>query len=173
MRFISSSILGIIVTCGVAALGCSSSSDSGPSGTTDSGVQQDTGSGGTDTGSSGTDTGTAGDSSSDTPSEGGGGFALKIEDYLNWCNVAVNGGAVSTADPQNFGPFPAGTKVNLVGDTASSASFVWGYWRGTDGDTSGTHDTSKTTTVTITKDTVVQACCPLVSSPTTPCPNPT
>jgi hypothetical protein len=121
----------------------------------------------TDTGG-GTDTAT-----NDTPSEGGGGFALKVEDYLNWCNVSVNGSANSTADPQNYGPFPAGTTVNLVGDTASASAFVWGYWRGTAGDTGSTHDTSKTTTVKITKDTVVQACCPLVSSPTTPCPDPT
>jgi hypothetical protein len=97
---------------------------------------------------------------------------LKIEDYINWCNVSVNGGANSTADPQIF-MFPTGTVVNLSGDTASAASFVWGYWRGTAGDTTGAHDTAKTTTVTMSGNKTVQACCPLTSSPTTPCPDPT
>jgi len=96
---------------------------------------------------------------------------LKINDYLNWCSVAVNGGAASTADPVTL-TFPTGTVVNLVGDKASP-TFVWGYWRGTAGDTSATHDTAKTTTVTLSGNKTVQACCPFASAPTTPCPDPT
>lgn len=98
-------------------------------------------------------------------------FTLKIEDYLNWCKVSVNGGADSTAATQTFS-FSSGTVVNLKGDTAGTL-FVWGYWTGTAGDTTSSHDTAKTTTVTMTGNKVVQACCPLASSPTTPCPAPT
>ena len=96
---------------------------------------------------------------------------LKINDYLNWCTVAVNGGTSSTADPVTL-MFPTGTVVNLVGDKAS-ATFVWGYWRGTVGDTTAAHDTAKTTTVTMSGNKTVQACCPFASAPTMPCPDPT
>jgi hypothetical protein len=101
------------------------------------------------------------------------GFTLTIQNYLSWCNVTENGTAY---DPPAQAPamtFPAGTVVNLMGATANSTNFLWGYWVGTDGDTSASHDTNMTTTVTMTSNKVVQACCPLTSAPTTPCPAPT
>src|SRR5689334_10545628 len=119
MRFFHSSILGFAI-CGVLALGCSSSSDSGPSGNGDTGTPPvDTGSGGTDTGTK-TDTGTSGDTTtSDTPSEGGGKFTLKVENYLSWCNVSVNGGTASGDAVQTITVDP-GTVVNLHSDPLSS-----------------------------------------------------
>jgi hypothetical protein len=69
--------------------------------------------------------------------------------------------------------FPAGTVVNL-GAMASASFFVWGYWVGTDGDTSAAHDTSMTTTVTMTASKTVQACCPdAPPAALVPCPPPT
>lgn len=169
MRFFhfTSLILGTFL---VAA--CSSSSDTSPGGT-DSGTHpQDSGSpvtdsgSNTDTGSTTTDSGTSGDTG-----ETGGGFTLKVENYLSWCNVGVNGGAANSNAVQTITVAP-GTTVNLSGD-ALNATFVWGYWVGTAGDTSATHDTSKSTTVVVDKDNkVVQACCPFASAPTTPCPPP-
>jgi hypothetical protein len=87
-----------------------------------------------------------------------------------WCAFTVNGGASSTATSTTF-TFPAGTVVNLHADKASAA-FDWGYWFGTDGDTSATHDTAMSTTVTMTTSKKVQACCP-VHGTGTPCPPPT
>ena len=106
------------------------------------------------------------------PGDGGGMVNLKIENYLNWCSVVVENGAASTAAVITKSVAP-GTTVHLAGDTASAASFVWGYWRGTAGDTGAAHDTNKMTTVTVSADKTVQACCPLTSAPTTPCPDPT
>jgi hypothetical protein len=165
MRFFTPSL--IVLSC-VVALGCSSSSDNGPSGTTDSGTAHDTGTGGGDTGTTTTDSGT----SSDTPSEGGGNFTLKVENYLSWCNVGVNGGAAKSDAVQTIS-VPAGTVVNLHADALNS-TFVWGYWRGTAGNTGAAHDKSQTTTVTVDADNkVVQACCPFATDPSTPCGDPT
>jgi hypothetical protein len=97
---------------------------------------------------------------------------LKIENYLNWCSVTVENGAASTMAVITKS-VAAGTTVHLGADTADAASFVWGYWRGTAGDTGASHDTAKMTTVTVSADKTIQACCPLTSSPTTPCPDPT
>src|SRR5690348_9286675 len=77
-----------------------------------------------------------------TPPDSAGMVTLKLENYLNWCSVTVNGGAASTTALQTLS-FPAGSVVNLHGDQAS-ATFVWGYWRGTANDTGATHDTGMT-----------------------------
>jgi hypothetical protein len=106
-------------------------------------------------------------------SSGDGGMAnLKIENYLAWCSVSVENGAAST-NAVITKSVPVGTTVHLMGDTASVSEFVWGYWRGTVGDTGSSHDISKTTTVVMSGDKTVQACCPLTGAPTTPCPDPT
>ena len=57
-------------------------------------------------------------------------FTLTINNYLAWCSVSVNGGAASSAATISQA-FPPGTLVPLHGD-AANASFVWGYWTGTD-----------------------------------------
>ncbi len=103
-------------------------------------------------------------------SDGAAAVTLVIENYLSWCKVSVNGGAASTAPTQMVTVAPD-TVVNLSGDLASSF-FVWGYWVGTAGDTTAAHDTGKTTTVKVSADKKVQACCPLASAPNTPCPPP-
>ena len=95
---------------------------------------------------------------------------LTIDNYLSWCSVKVNNGTATTTETTTL-MVPSGTTVNLSGDKAN-ATFVWGYWFGTAGDTTAAHDKNMTTTVTVTKDTKVQACCPFASAPTTPCPAP-
>ncbi len=92
---------------------------------------------------------------------------LKLEDYLSWCSVTVNSGTAATTAVQSL-TFPKGTVVHLSADKAS-ATFVFGYWIGTAGDTGAAHDTSMTTTVTLNADTTVQACCPFANAATTPC----
>lgn len=97
-------------------------------------------------------------------------FNLRVENYLQWCSVSVEGGAANTLATQNF-TFPAGKTVNLNGDKANNV-FVWGYWFGTVGDVGPMHDTKMATTVVMTADKVVQACCPFANMPNTPCPAP-
>src|SRR5258706_10276437 len=105
------------------------------------------------------------------PADQGASATLKLEDYLSWCSVGVNGGATSTTPLQTLS-FPVGTLVHLNGDPASS-TFVLGYWVGTAGGTRPSHDTNKSTTVTMNQNIVVPACCPLATAPGTPCPAPT
>ena len=144
--------------------------DSGDSGTAADSIAVDAA---TDSGSS-ADSGAPTDSaSSDAADAAPAKVTLTISDYLGWCSVSVNGGA-STSAPLPMS-FTVGTVVHLSGDTIAPGVFVWDYWRGTDGDTTSAHDTSMTTTVTMTTDKTVQACCPDVPPPgesPTPCPPP-
>jgi hypothetical protein len=110
-------------------------------------------------------------STSTSTSTSGAGVTLKLENYLSWCSVSVNQGTAS-ADATQTLTVPEGTVVPLSA-TAASNVFVWGYWVGTDGDTSASHDTAQAAMVTMDKSKVVQACCPFASSPSTPCPAPT
>lgn len=64
--------------------------------------------------------------------------------------------------------YPADTVVSLDA-AAASATFVWGYWTGTDGASTGGNDVNMSTTVTMDADKSVLACCPFASSPNTPC----
>jgi len=97
------------------------------------------------------------------------GFTLTLKNYLSWCLVAIDNGGATTADQtMTFAP---NTTVSLTGDKASAA-FVWGYWRGTTGDTGAAHDTSMNSMVVMSQDRVVQACCPFATAPNTPCPAP-
>ncbi len=148
-------------------------SDSASGGDTGSHADANDGGSLVDTGSQ-TDTGTRPDASDGAANDAGDAGAtstLKIEDYLAWCSVSVNDGGASAASLRTL-TVPTGTVVTLSGDTASAVAFVWGYWVGTSGDTTATHDQSKITTVTMSGDKTVQACCPLSSSPSTPCPPP-
>jgi hypothetical protein len=92
--------------------------------------------------------------STDAAAGSGSDVTLTISDYLAWCTVTEQSAAYSMTKT-----FPKGTVVSLDAMPVSSA-FVWGYWTGTDGDTSGTHDTNMMTTVTMTTDKTVLACCP-------------
>jgi hypothetical protein len=98
-------------------------------------------------------------------------FTLKLENYLAWCTVSVNGGASSTTALQTL-TFAPNMVVNLAGDKVTG--FEWGYWVGTVGDTGASHDTMMMTTVKMDKDRTVQACCPFASGPMAhqPCPAP-
>ncbi len=116
-------------------------------------------------------TDSANDATTSDASDGGAGdgailYKLTIDDYANWCSVMVQDGGASTLTPQTF-QFAPSTLVSLHADKASS-SFVWGYWKGTNPD--GGNDTTIATSITMTANKSIQACCPLTSSPTTPCP---
>jgi hypothetical protein len=100
-------------------------------------------------GSSGTGTGGA----NDEPVM----YTLTVQNYLDWCDVTENGTTYAASVPPATS-FAPGTVVNL--NAAPSAIFVWGYWTGTDGDTSAAHDMNMTTTVTMTSDKTIMVCCP-------------
>ena len=90
-------------------------------------------------------------------------FTLKISNVLNWCDI-TDEGTKSTATSPPDKSYAAGTVVHLsAGPT--SASFIWGYWTGTDGAAAGAphHDTSPTTTVIMSADKTVTACCPFTN----------
>ncbi len=96
------------------------------------------------------------------PDAGAGTYALKISNVSNWCDISVNGTTTKAGSPPNLS-YSAGTVVHLFGAPTSS-SFVWGYWTGTDGATgSPAHDTKATTTVTMSADKNVTACCPFAN----------
>ena len=152
----------VLFGCGTAASASDAGSDA-PVAVTDAGV---------DTGTP-ADTGTPVDTGApvDTGTPDSSALVkLTVQNYLAWCSVSVQGGAATTDAVQTLN-VSAGTVVNLSGDKASG-TFVWGYWVGTAGDTGTAHDTKKVTTVTVTKDTIVQACCPFANDPTTACPAP-
>lgn len=90
-------------------------------------------------------------------------FTLAINDYLDWCTFTANGVTFTSSKTLTF---PAGTVVNLHADP--NPNFIWAYWTGTDGDTTSGHDTSQSTTVTVTSDKSVVACCPFATHPTCP-----
>ena len=85
-------------------------------------------------------------------------YTLTINDYFNWCNVSINGGqATSSPTPMQFAP---DASVALHGDTATSASFYWGYWQSANlGD--GGLDTNKDVTIQMSSNVSILACCPV------------
>lgn len=76
---------------------------------------------------------------------------LTLNNFDAWCTVTEEGVA---APPTMM--FPVGTVVHLNAGPVSDA-FVWGYWTGTDG---GAKDTKMSTTVTMSANKTVLACCP-------------
>jgi hypothetical protein len=141
-----------ILSLSVAA-GCGSSNT-----TTGSGGSVGTG------GSTGTGGATGGqDGAADGPVL----YTLTVQNYLDWCNVAENGTVYPVSAPP-VTSFAPGTVVNL--SATAGASFVWGYWTGTDGDTTSAHDTSMATTVTMTSNKTILACCPFPPPASQTCP---
>jgi hypothetical protein len=90
---------------------------------------------------------------------------LTIDDYQNWCTVAVDGDGGYR--PQ--AAFVVGSVVQL--DASPQAGYGWGYWTGTDGDT-GSGDRNMSTTVTMNVAKQVVACCPQPSPAAQICPSP-
>jgi hypothetical protein len=85
---------------------------------------------------------------------------LTVNNYLNWCDITVAGkNYVASVPPPTM--YPAGTVVNVSGDTTNAQFFVWAYWKGTDGDLGPGHDKAKVTKVTLNADATICACCPL------------
>jgi hypothetical protein len=130
----------LALTLGLAlAAGCGSSGSNG------------TGTGGS--GATGGTTGTGGSGATDGPVM----YTLTVNNYLDWCDLTENGTKYPASTPPPMS-FPAGTVVDL--NAVPNYIFVWGYWTGTDGDTTAAHDTSMSTTVTMTSDKAILACCP-------------
>ena len=90
-------------------------------------------------------------------------FTLTINNFEAWCVVSVDGSSYAPAIPA--ASYRIGTVVDLSAQPATM-EFVWGYWTGTDGDTGPAHDHSQNTTVTMTADKSVLACCPFSGSTT-------
>jgi len=154
-----SSVLALTMIFALAA-GCgSSSSGGGTGGSSATGTGGTAATGGT-TGTGGT-TATGGAAGSGATDAGPVMYTLTLTNYLAWCTVTENS-ATSTAT-MSFAP---GTVVDL--NATANLGFVWGYWTGTDGDTTASHDKNMTTTVTMTSDKSVLACCPLPPSQTCP-----
>jgi hypothetical protein len=84
-------------------------------------------------------------------------YTLTVQNYLNWCDVTENGTTYPASVPPVMS-FAPGTVVDL--NAVAGQFFVWGYWTGTDGDTTAAHDTNMTTTVTMTSNKTILACCP-------------
>ena len=85
---------------------------------------------------------------------------LTISNYLSWCTVEV-GNLAPTGGPTFTISERLGATVFV--DANPKAGFVWGYWTGTDGDTTDAHDENQLTTVTMTSDKSLLACCPFPS----------
>ena len=112
----------------------------------------------------------------------GGGPTLTVMNFLNWCSVAVNGGAPSTAATVTASVTP-GSVVTIVATPASS-SFEIGAdpWFGVDQDDGGAatgtdvgSGTSETSTATVTftgagTTQCVSVCCQEPGNAPTPCP---
>ncbi len=84
-------------------------------------------------------------------------YTLTINDYINWCNVSVNGqDAGSTPGTYQFAP---DASVSLHGDTKDSNTFYWGYWQApTLAD--GGKDTTMDVSLTMNGNVTILACCP-------------
>jgi hypothetical protein len=94
-------------------------------------------------------------------------YTLTVQNYLNWCDVTENGTTYPASVPPAMS-FASGTVVNL--NAAPGSLFVWGYWTGTDGATGTGHDTQMATTITMTSDKTILACCPFPPPASQTCP---
>jgi hypothetical protein len=169
--------LGVVLCSASIAVACSSSSSGGGTTPTDASQQKDASTndgstGNTNDGSTGnTDDGSTGNT--DDGSTGNTGPTLTIDDYISWCNITVNGGAVNTMGTQTY-QIEAGTTVMLHGDTANAGAFYWGYW--SEGDDAGVLtntdaglQTNKDISFTMNGDVHLHACCPDNGMPLSQC----
>lgn len=98
------------------------------------------------------------DSTTSDASDGGSGnFTLTINDYLNWCNVSVNGADAGSSPPTY--QFAPDASVALHGDTKDSNVFYWGYWQAPNL-ADGGKDLNKDVSITMNGDVTILACCP-------------
>ena len=88
-------------------------------------------------------------------------YTLTVTNYLMWCSVIIDGDQPSSAASITK-DYPDGSLALLHADP--NPPFVWGYWIGTDRDTSGTGDTLQDAAVTMSADRTVLACCPISGS---------
>ena len=135
--------LSLIAGCGSTTPG------SGTGGSVGTGGSPGTG-GATGTGGAGT---TGRDGAADGPVL----YTLTVQNYLDWCDVTEDGTVYPLSAPPVMS-FPPSTVVNL--NATPGATFVWGYWTGTDGDKTSGHGKNMTTAVTMTSNKTILACCP-------------
>jgi len=123
--------------------------------------------GSTGTGGAAGTTGAAGSGATDAgAADGPVTYTLTVKNYFGWCDVTENGTTYAAGVPPATS-FPKDAVVNLK--AVPNAIFVWGYWVGTDGDTTAAHDTNMVTTAKMDSSKTVYACCP---DPGTSCPDP-
>jgi hypothetical protein len=123
--------------------------------------------GSTGTGGAAGTTGAAGSGATDAgAADGPVTYTLTVKNYFGWCDVTENGTTYAAGVPPATS-FPKDAVVNLK--AVPNAIFVWGYWIGTDGDTTAAHDTNMVTTAKMDSSKTVYACCP---DPGTSCPDP-
>ncbi len=93
------------------------------------------------------------------------GYVLNVNNFDSWCTVSVDGAPLNASASYTF---DAGTVVDL--DATANAGFVWAYWLNTDGAAAnGGKDPEMSTTVTMTSNKDVLACCD--NLPSQPCPS--
>jgi hypothetical protein len=94
---------------------------------------------------------------------------LTVKNYLNWCDVTVNGTKFTASAPAAKA-YPIGTVIPLSADTTNATLFVFKYWRGTDNDPgTSPYDNHMSAMVTMSADKTIQACCPDKPAPGTDC----
>ncbi len=164
-------LLGLVLSSFAIAIACSSSPSGDDGGTTDAANDTTTQKDGTSNDGNPTNDGSPSDGSpNDTGSDASDAsttLTLTIRDYLQWCSVKVNGGQPSVLDPQTFF-FNPDASVALHGESASDASFYWGYWQGP-GIGDGGQDLNQNVTLQMTGNVTVHACCPDNGFPLTQC----
>lgn len=92
------------------------------------------------------------------PADAKTGFTLRFTNALNWCDLTVDGTKFVASAPLDKS-YAKDTVVHLHA-APTSATFIWGYWTGTDAVTGTTHDTAQDATVTMSADKTVYVCCP-------------
>lgn len=171
-------MLGLTLALG-ATVGCSSSSNSGGSGT---GGSATSGSGGSTGGAGGSTGGSGGSSGGAGGASGGCGgatpVALTVKNYLSWCNVSVAGGAAKSDATQTVCVAKGAVKLSAT----ALPNFVLGStpWHDTDGDKgsgdpgtvsgSGASATNSTTETTSGSSDCVWVCCPTQGANPPDCP---
>lgn len=158
-------LLGLVLSSFAIAVACSSSPSGDDGGTTDAANDTTTPKDGSSNDGTTTNDGSSNDGKAEAAADGA--VTLTIRDYLQWCSVKVNNGTASTGDPQSY-VFGPDASVALHGESASDASFYWGYWQGP-GIGDGGQDLNQNVNIQLTGDVTIHACCPDNGQPLTQC----
>jgi hypothetical protein len=103
------------------------------------------------------------------------GPSLTVKNYLSWCSVGINGGAMSTNASQTISA-TAGSEATMVAAPAAGFELSNNMWHHSDGDTGsgdgGTVSGNTSTALRLIQNgaNCVWVCCPFVNPPGTGCP---